>query len=102
MLKGEMTTDDHEVPEYWIDKIQSEFTSDVTSFRKDDIEPEKRLKLEDVKTIVSDRYGKRSKNISDENFLKLVIDENNRIWKQVFAEASPLVTSIFCFLAEIA
>ena len=101
MLKGEMTTDDHEVAEYWIDKVQSTFTSDVTSFRKNDIEPEKRLKLEDVKTIVSDRYGKRSKHISDENFLKLVTEENYRIQKRVFAEASPLVTSIFCSLAEI-
>ena len=101
MLKGEMTTDDHEVAEYWIDKVQSTFTSDVTSFRKNDIEPEKKLKLEDVKTIVSDRYGKRSKHISDENFLKLVTEENYRIRKRVFAEASPLVTSIFCSLAEI-
>ena len=101
MLKGEMTTDDHELPEYWIDKVQSPFTSDVTSFWKDDIEPEKKLKLEDVKTIVSDRYGKRSKHISDENFLKLVTEENYRIRKRVFAEASPLVTSIFCSLAEI-
>ena len=46
MLKGGMTTDDHELPEYWIDKVQSPFTSDVTSFRKDDIEPEKKLKLD--------------------------------------------------------
>ena len=92
---AKMTTDDHELPEYWIDKVQSPFTSDVTSFRKDDIEPEKKLKLEHAKTIVSDRYGKRSKNISDENFLKLVTEKNDRIWKRVFAEAGPLVTSIF-------
>ena len=102
MLKGEMTTDDHQLPEYWIDKVHCSFTSDVSRFRKGDIETEKQLTLEDVKTLVSDRYGKRSKNISDDNFLKLVIEENNRIWTRVFAEAGPLVTSIFCSLAEIA
>ena len=102
MLKGKMTTYGHELPEYWIDKVHSPFTISATSFRKNDIEPEMKLNLEDIKTIVSDRYGKHSKNARDENFLKLVTEENNRVRKRVFAEAGPLVTSIFCSLAEIA
>ena len=77
-----MTTDDHQLPEYWIDKVHCSFTSDVTRFRKGDIETEKQLTLEEVKTRVSDRYGKRSKHITDDNFLKLVTEESERIRKK--------------------
>ena len=59
-----MTTDvDHE-PEYWINKLECPLISKVTSFRKNDIDPEKKHNKDNIKTIVSKRYGKCTKFLS--------------------------------------
>ena len=89
-----------------MEKIQSEgsekVSSAVTSFARHYIEPEKKSTMDQITEMVKSKYGKGSRKASDTSFLTSVLDDQERVRKRVFAEASPMITSLFCSLASIA
>ena len=70
------------VPVYWMDTIEQggkEKVSDlITSFARQDIDPDKKCRVDQITDMIKNTYGKGSCKARDINFVTSVIEEHEK------------------------